>query len=83
MTSCTFKIKVRCLIPMEPFTSKLFFCILSGFSRTMLPAIWENNLRDKYYKLDFYMKALILAGIIQMLLHIRSATVQPFIYFQF
>ena len=61
----------------------LFLFIILGFGLTALPAIWKDSLKAKYYKLDFYMKVLILIGIIQIILQTRSATVQPFIYFQF
>ena len=71
------------LIALFQVNKLLFFFILLGFGLTMLPAKWKNKLMEKYYKLDFYMKVLILAGIIQLILQTRSATVQPFIYFQF
>ena len=65
-------------------TNPLLIVMLSlGFFLAILPSIWKNKIIQSYFRLDFYMKIILLAIVIQGVIQIKSSTVQPFIYFQF
>jgi D-alanyl-lipoteichoic acid acyltransferase DltB (MBOAT superfamily) len=65
-------------------TNPLLIVILFvGFFLAILPSIWKNKIIQSYFRLDFYMKIIVLAIVIQGVIQIKSSTVQPFIYFQF
>lgn len=61
----------------------LIVVLIIGFILAILPSIWKNKIIQSYFRLDFYMKIIILIIVIQGVIQIKSSTVQPFIYFQF
>ena len=61
----------------------LIVMLIVGFFLAILPSIWKNKIIQSYFRLDFYMKIIVLAIVIQGVIQIKSSTVQPFIYFQF
>jgi D-alanyl-lipoteichoic acid acyltransferase DltB (MBOAT superfamily) len=61
----------------------LIVLLVSGFSLTMLPKKYKDQLIQSYYRLDFIFKILILIVVIQGMIQMKSSVVQPFIYFQF
>jgi alginate O-acetyltransferase complex protein AlgI len=61
----------------------LFILIFLGYFLTVLPSSLKTKVRKKYYEQDFFAKIFFLVIIIQVIIQLRSATVQPFIYFQF
>lgn len=63
--------------------SLLFILLIIGYGLTILPTYYKEKIIKKYYHLDLYMKLILLVGIIQIIIQIRSSSVQPFIYFQF
>ncbi|MFI5149302.1 MAG: MBOAT family O-acyltransferase [Bacteroidia bacterium] len=61
----------------------LFILFFIGFVFTLLPFAVKALMRKKYDEMDFYLKVILFVIIIQVILQVRSSTVQPFIYFQF
>jgi D-alanyl-lipoteichoic acid acyltransferase DltB (MBOAT superfamily) len=61
----------------------LFVLIFCGYFFTLIPSAWKENAKNKYYKINFYGKIILLALFIQIIIQVRSSSVQPFIYFQF
>jgi D-alanyl-lipoteichoic acid acyltransferase DltB (MBOAT superfamily) len=61
----------------------LFVLVFCGYFFTLIPTEWKENVKKKYYNLDFYGKIILLALLIQVIIQVRSSSVQPFIYFQF
>jgi D-alanyl-lipoteichoic acid acyltransferase DltB (MBOAT superfamily) len=54
-----------------------------GYGSTLLKDSWKKSIYDYFAKLDYLLLALLFLVIIQVMLQFKSATVQPFIYFQF
>jgi alginate O-acetyltransferase complex protein AlgI len=61
----------------------LFVLILLGYSLTLFPSEWKEKMKQQYFDQKFYHKIIILIILIQIMLQLRSSSVQPFIYFQF
>ncbi len=61
----------------------LIVILLLGFSLTILPKSWKNKIIQSYNRLDLPLKLLFLLIVIQGIIQMKSAEVQPFIYFQF
>jgi alginate O-acetyltransferase complex protein AlgI len=73
-----------------PFIRQLFFnnpllfvLLFLGYAATILPTIWKEKIQTWYFDTDFTTKIFFFAIVIQIMLQIKSETVQPFIYFQF
>lgn len=54
-----------------------------GLVLTLLPSVWKELIRNNYDRLHFFLKVLVLAVIVQLIIQMRSADVHPFIYFDF
>jgi phage-related holin len=54
-----------------------------GYGATLLKDSWKKSIYDYFAKLDYLLLVLLFLVIIQVMLQFKSATVQPFIYFQF
>jgi D-alanyl-lipoteichoic acid acyltransferase DltB (MBOAT superfamily) len=61
----------------------LIVVLILGFSLTILPKTWKNQIVQSYNRLDLPLKLLFLLIVIQGIIQMKSAEVQPFIYFQF
>lgn len=61
----------------------LIYLLLLGFAATLLPLRLKNHLFQRFERMDFALKMLLLALCIQVFLQVQSENVQPFIYFQF
>lgn len=61
----------------------LFILLGIGYAATLQPAIVKRTFRKTYDWLPFAVKVLLLVGLVQLFIQVRSENVQPFIYFQF
>ena len=61
----------------------LILALIIGYSLTILPSSIKLKGFNLFLKMNFILKVLVLIVIIQMIIQSQSATVQPFIYFQF
>ncbi len=61
----------------------LIVMLLLGFAATLLPDKYKEIAIKKFNKTDIILKFVFLAVLIQLFLQVKSASVQPFIYFQF
>ncbi len=65
-------------------TNPVLIVVLTvGIVLAILPSIWKNQIIQSYFKLEFYQKMIFLVLIIQVVIQMKTSTVQPFIYFQF
>ena len=62
---------------------QVFLLMLVGFLLHFTPARWENAACRGVIRLPFLGKAFLLVALIYLVIQIKSADVQPFIYFQF
>jgi alginate O-acetyltransferase complex protein AlgI len=76
------------------FNAKIFFEFIAGYKMVIVlmiigyflhfvPQRWEKITEEKITKLPLIMKACCLVAVIVLVMQIKSAGVQPFIYFQF
>lgn len=66
------------------FNNPLFFFLLFlGYFATTMPNTWKEKIQNWYFLTDFTFKIVLFAIAIQIMLQIKSESVQPFIYFQF
>jgi dolichyl-phosphate-mannose--protein O-mannosyl transferase len=63
--------------------SNIFFVMLIGYVIHWLPYSFKDELRTTFIALPDLTKAIICVAVIILLYQVRSAEVQPFIYFQF
>jgi alginate O-acetyltransferase complex protein AlgI len=63
--------------------SNIFFVMLIGYVGHWLPYSFKDELRTTFIALPDLTKAIICVAVIILLYQVRSAEVQPFIYFQF
>ncbi len=63
--------------------SKIFLVMLLGYILHWLPTDWKLNIRETFTLLPDITKAIIIVGVMLLLFQVRTAEVQPFIYFQF
>ena len=61
----------------------VFFLILLGFALHFTPEKWDLTTEKLVTKAPFFIKALIFVILIWIVIQVKSAEVQPFIYFQF
>jgi alginate O-acetyltransferase complex protein AlgI len=61
----------------------LITVLIIGFTATLIGKKIKNRLQKWYYREPLIVKLLILIAIIQFIYQLKSATIQPFIYFQF
>lgn len=61
----------------------VFFLIAVGYLLHWLPDNWENKACQQVISMPFYGKALLMVAVIYLVVQMKSAEVQPFIYFQF
>ena len=61
----------------------LIVMLLFGFTATTLPKKIKEIAINKFYNTDLILKFVFFAILIQLYLQVKSASVQPFIYFQF
>jgi D-alanyl-lipoteichoic acid acyltransferase DltB (MBOAT superfamily) len=61
------------------------FCVLLsiGYTLHFMPNGYKNYFFQSFSKAPFILKAILFIVVIQIMIQIRSETVQPFIYFQF
>ena len=57
--------------------------LVGGFALTGLPRSWKERALAVYLKCPLALHIGLLAGVIEVMLQVRTAVVQPFIYFQF
>jgi len=57
--------------------------LLFGYFGTLMKDSWKTRVYDYFSKLDYLMLIALFLIVIQIMLQFKSATVQPFIYFQF
>jgi D-alanyl-lipoteichoic acid acyltransferase DltB (MBOAT superfamily) len=57
--------------------------LLFGYFGTLMKDSWKTRVYDYFSKLDYLMLIVLFLLVIQVMLQFKSATVQPFIYFQF
>jgi len=57
----------------------LFF----GYFATVMPDSWKEKIYDYFAKMDYLVLFALIIILIQVMLQFKSASVQPFIYFQF
>ncbi len=57
--------------------------LLFGYFGTLMKDSWKKKVYDYFSKLDNLMLIVLFLVVIQVMLQFKSATVQPFIYFQF
>ncbi len=61
----------------------LLVFLFLGFGLTLMPNRWKTAIRSRYDRSDLILKVVILVVFIQIMIQLRTETVQPFIYFQF
>lgn len=62
---------------------KVFALMLLGFLLHFAPDSWEKALCNKVIKLPFLGKAVLIVALVYAVIQMKSADIQPFIYFQF
>ena len=68
------------LIKTNPY---LILALIVGYTLTLLPSSIKLKGLNLFLKMNFGFKVAVLIVVIQMIIQSQSATVQPFIYFQF
>jgi alginate O-acetyltransferase complex protein AlgI len=68
------------LVATNPY---LIVALFVGYGMTLLPSRFKTIGINLFSKMNFVFKVVVLIVIIQMIIQSQSATVQPFIYFQF
>jgi D-alanyl-lipoteichoic acid acyltransferase DltB (MBOAT superfamily) len=68
------------LVATNPY---LIVALFVGYGMTLLPSSVKMSGINLFSKMNFVFKVVVLIVIIQMIIQSQSATVQPFIYFQF
>ena len=63
--------------------STVFWLIGLGYLLHWLPTTWEDKATERVIGLSFVGKIALLVAIILLVIQMKSAEVQPFIYFQF
>jgi D-alanyl-lipoteichoic acid acyltransferase DltB (MBOAT superfamily) len=61
----------------------VFFLILLGFVMHWLPENIKENYRSAFHKIPIVLKIVLIVCIVLFLFQVKSADLQPFIYFQF
>jgi D-alanyl-lipoteichoic acid acyltransferase DltB (MBOAT superfamily) len=54
-----------------------------GYFATIMPDAWKTKIYDYFAKMDYIVLFIVIILLIQLMLQFKSASVQPFIYFQF
>jgi len=54
-----------------------------GYFATLMPDSWKTTIYDYFAKMDNLVLIGVILVLIQVMLQFKSASVQPFIYFQF
>lgn len=62
---------------------EIVLLLIIGFGTHFLPKSWEAITENILIKTPMILQALILAGMIWLVIQVKSADMQPFIYFQF
>ncbi len=62
---------------------KIIFIMALGYFIHWLPTSFKDEFRETFIELPEITKAIVIVGIMLVLFQVRSAEVQPFIYFQF
>lgn len=62
---------------------KVFALMLLGFLLHFAPDRWEKSLCNQVIKLPFLGKAFLIIALVYAVIQMKSADIQPFIYFQF
>jgi hypothetical protein len=63
--------------------SPVMLAMLVGFGTHWFPVTWKESIRGLFIKLPLAVKVAIAALVVMALLQVKSADVQPFIYFRF
>jgi alginate O-acetyltransferase complex protein AlgI len=63
--------------------ANIFTIMIIGYVVHLLPTDYKNSLSDTFVKLPDLTKAIMVVGLIVILYQVRTADLQPFIYFQF
>ncbi len=63
--------------------SLVVYLLLVGYASQFLPDSFKARLQYAFHVLPFYLKAVVLLTVIQIILQVQNENVQPFIYFQF
>ena len=69
-----------------PFlNARILFCVLLslGFTLHFMPVHYKNYLQALFAKMPIWGKIILFIAVVQVMIQIRSESVQPFIYFQF
>lgn len=61
----------------------LIWFVLGGYAATAMPDRCKETVRRAFDRTDLWLKFVLLAVLIQLVLQMKSASVHPFIYFQF
>ena len=61
----------------------VYMMIALGYLIHFIPVNWQGSLERRFTRAPLVFKSLALAGIFWLVFQIRSADIQPFIYFQF
>jgi D-alanyl-lipoteichoic acid acyltransferase DltB (MBOAT superfamily) len=63
--------------------AKIYGMIVFGYAIHWLPECWEKKLAEILYDIPDFAKAFIIVLIVLIIYQVKSADLQPFIYFQF
>jgi hypothetical protein len=61
----------------------VIFWVGLGYILHVLPVSWDNTVQNAITKMPLAFKACLIVLIAALVLQVKSADVQPFIYFQF
>ncbi|GAB4194645.1 MAG: MBOAT family protein [Thermoflexibacter sp.] len=62
---------------------KIFFVMFLGYLVHLLPSDFKTDLTETFVKLPDLTKAIMIVGVVLLLYQVKTAALQPFIYFQF
>ncbi len=72
------------LVPQMAWTYRtVFSIIITGFVIHWLPSSWKELYRGLFIRTPIYLKIVIILVIVFVIYQVKSAEIQPFIYFQF
>jgi D-alanyl-lipoteichoic acid acyltransferase DltB (MBOAT superfamily) len=61
----------------------ILLLMIFGYFATVMPDSWKTRIYDYFAKMDAIVLIAVIIVIIQVMLQFKSASIQPFIYFQF
>jgi hypothetical protein len=61
----------------------ILILMVFGYFATGMPDSWKAKIYDYFAKMDYLVLFALIILLIQVMLQFKSASIQPFIYFQF